>query len=170
MSYDKYYQKDILDAIDAVSVTVSGGAATDVSGVESRIDTTNTKLDTVNTNLGTVNTSIGTGNTSLTTINTTLTSTVYGKYTGTVRTTNMTVSGTAPTKLPATALTNRRDILVMNYSSTTLWVGGSDVTAANGITVVSGTVFSVPLGSAEVYGITTTAGITTSNIRVMEIS
>ena len=134
MTYSRYDQAQLLEAIDSVGGGGSTSNAT-LSGIESSLNTR-----------------------------------VYGKYTGTVKTTNVTVSGTFPTKLPASSLANRRDFLVMNYSSTTLWVGGSDVTAANGIPVVSGTIFSAPLGSAELYGITSVAGITTSNIRIMEIS
>ncbi len=173
--------------------TSVGTVNTSVGGVNTSIGTVNTNLGTLNTSVGSVNTSVGTSNThlssvsnklttanatlsgvatnsTLSSVNTTLTSSVYGKYEGTVRTSDITISGTFPTPLPASPLANRRDYIVMNISSHTIYVGGSTVTASNGIPVVSGTVFSAPLGGATLYGISPATNITTAGVRVMEIS
>ncbi len=91
----------------------------------------------------------------------------YGRYHGTVKTTNVVISGTR-SLLPLDPLDDRRDFVIYNASTATIYVGGADVTAANGIPVVSGTIFSAPLGRASVYAVTV-AG-TANAVRVMEIS
>jgi hypothetical protein len=93
----------------------------------------------------------------------------YGRYHGTLKTTDVTVSGTTPTLLPPTVLADRRDFLLVNTSSSTIYVGGPTVTRHNGIPVTSGTVFSVPLGRAGLYAVTSASNVTVSGIRVMEI-
>jgi hypothetical protein len=95
---------------------------------------------------------------------------LYGRAHGLVKTTDVTVSGTTPTLLPQDKLEDRRDFILINTSSSTIYVGGEDVTRFNGIPVVSGTVFSVPLGRADLWGVTSSTNITVSGIRVLEIS
>lgn len=95
---------------------------------------------------------------------------LYGRAHGQIKTTDVTVSGTTPTLLPPDPIEDRRDFLLVNTSSHTVYVGGQDVTKYNGIPVTSGTVFSVPLGRAEVWAVSPATNITTSGIRVMEIS
>lgn len=94
---------------------------------------------------------------------------LYGRYHGTVKTQAVTVSGTFRTPLPLDQLAGRRDFIMINPSSNTIYIGGEDVSVANGIPVISGTVFSAPLGRAELYGITPAAGLT-SVIKIMEIA
>ena len=95
---------------------------------------------------------------------------LYGRAHGQVKTTDVTVSGTTATALPSDPLDDRRDFLVVNTSSDTIYVGGDDVSKFNGIPVASGIVFSVPLGRAELWAVTSAPHITVSGIRVMEIA
>ncbi len=92
----------------------------------------------------------------------------YGRYHGTVKTTNVVVSGTGVTLLPPNPQEDRRDFIIYNGSTATIYVGGSNVTAANGLPVASGTSFSVPAGRANIYAVT--AAGTAPAVRVMEIS
>lgn len=86
---------------------------------------------------------------------------------GVVKTTAVTVS-TSATLLPSSNLDNRRAIQVFNNSSNTIYVGGSDVTTANGIPVLSGSFSQVfDMGyNMKLYGISASL----SDTRVLEIS
>lgn len=57
---------------------------------------------------------------------------------GFIKSTAVTVT-TSLTPLPGTSLANRRSISIYNNGSGTLYIGGSDVTAANGVPISSGT-------------------------------
>jgi len=79
----------------------------------------------------------------------------------------VTVGNTA-TALPTTPLANRKSIAVRNNSGTvTIYVGGSDVTTANGYPVLpyEGLPFNMSSG-ALLYGITASG---TADVRVLEI-
>ena len=93
---------------------------------------------------------------------------LFGRYHDTIRTQDITLSGTFRTPLPLEPLKGRRDFLLYNYSSTTVFIGGSNVSKHIGIPVTSGTIFTIPAGRVDVYGIT--GGTTASGIRIMEIA
>lgn len=57
---------------------------------------------------------------------------------GAIKSTAITVTSTA-TLLPTTSLADRRSLSTYNNGSSTLYIGGSDVTTANGIPVPAGT-------------------------------
>jgi len=88
---------------------------------------------------------------------------------GVAKTTAVSVGGTA-TALPATPLTQRRALIIFNNDATnTLYLGGSDVTAATGIPVVAQS-FSPAIDAGPrliLYGISAGA---TLNVRVLEAS
>jgi len=88
---------------------------------------------------------------------------------GPIKSTAITVGSTA-VPLPATALSSRRSLIVWNNdNSTTLWIGGSDVTVANGIPVKKQN-YSPALDLADtvhLYGITSGSDI---DVRVLESS
>lgn len=88
---------------------------------------------------------------------------------GLVATTAITV-GTTPTRLPGTSQTNRRALVAYNNSaSTTIYVGGSDVTSVNGMVVPAGTASpSFDIGpNVLVYAVCATGS---ADVRVMEVS
>jgi len=75
----------------------------------------------------------------------------------------------AATALPTTPMPNRKSIAVRNYSGTiTIFVGGSDVTAANGYPVLpyEGLPFDMGQGAA-LFAITVSG---TADTRIMEIN
>lgn len=78
--------------------------------------------------------------------------------------------GATATPLPTSPLENRRSLIVWNNdNSTTLWIGGSDVTVANGIPVKKQN-YSPALDLSDrvtLYGITDGATI---DVRVLESS
>lgn len=86
---------------------------------------------------------------------------------GSVKTSAVSVT-TSATQLPATSLAGRRSIMVYNNdASTTLFLGGADVTTTNGMPVPANS-YSPILDAGDeldVYGISTG----TINIRVLEI-
>lgn len=88
--------------------------------------------------------------------------------TGFVKSTAVTV-GTSITPLPPEVLMDRRSLVAYNNDSTvTLFLGGSDVTTANGIPVPAGT-YSPPFDASPamvVYGIAASS----INVRVLEVS
>ena len=88
---------------------------------------------------------------------------------GTIKTTQTTVTHTL-TPLPSYGqLINRRALQVYNNSSTTIYVGGSDVTTSNGIPVPAGS-FSPILDAGYnviLYGVTVSGS---ADARIMEIS
>jgi hypothetical protein len=88
---------------------------------------------------------------------------------GVVKTTSTTV-GTTLTKLPAYGqLFARRAVVIYNNSANTIYVGGSDVTVANGIPVPAASYSNIFDAGYNmiVYGIAATAN---NDIRVMEVS
>jgi hypothetical protein len=89
-----------------------------------------------------------------------------GQLHGNVKTQIVTVSG-GPTLLPPVPLANRKDFLVYNPGSETLYVGGSDVTISIGIPIPSGGSFGFQAGRAAVYATVSGANMP---VRVMEIS
>lgn len=77
---------------------------------------------------------------------------------------------TTPTPLPGSNLANRRSLIVYNNSSQTIYIGGSNVTVANGLPIPRNT-YSPPMDAGKnitVYGIAGTLG--GADCRVLEIS
>ena len=91
---------------------------------------------------------------------------LHGQLHGTVSTTVVTVSG-GPTLLPADPLQGRKDFLLYNVGPDSVYVGGSDVTIANGIPVVAEGYLNAELGRATLYAVVSG---TNQNVRVMEIA
>jgi len=89
---------------------------------------------------------------------------------GTVKSRAITVNATTPTPLPDEVLAYRRSLVIYNNSSTViLYVGGSDVTATNGMPVPPSS-YSPSFDAGPkmiVYGI---AASSTINVRVIEAS
>lgn len=86
---------------------------------------------------------------------------------GVIKTSSTTV-GTALTTLPGYGqLPNRRSLVIYNNSANVIYVGGSDVTASNGIPVAGGDFSNVfDAGYNQIiYGIASTSG---NDIRVLE--
>ena len=74
------------------------------------------------------------------------------------------------TALPSTALSNRRSLVCYNNSSsTTIFIGGANVTAASGIPVPAGTYSPSMDASARliIYAVTSTGS---ADVRVLEMS
>ena len=73
---------------------------------------------------------------------------------GAIRTTSVTV-GTTATALPATALTNRRLLIVQNVSGATIIIGDADIIAAGrGLNLVNNASFEINLDAGvTLYGI-----------------
>lgn len=87
---------------------------------------------------------------------------------GLVATTAVTVT-TIATKLPGNSQAYRRSVVLYNNGSVTFFLGGSDVTASNGMPVPAGT-YSPALDIGPnmlIYGITSTSS---ADVRVMELS
>lgn len=88
---------------------------------------------------------------------------------GFVATTAVTV-GTTATRLPGTSQANRRALVAYNNSaSTTIYVGGSDVTTTNGMVVPAGTATpALDIGpNVLVYAVCSSGS---ADVRVMEVS
>lgn len=93
---------------------------------------------------------------------------VGGRYHGTIKSTDVVVSGTYPTPIPLTNLAGRREVRLTNGSGATIYLGGSDVTMHDGMPVANGApTLVLPLGRSHLYAIT--AGTTVSGIRVLEL-
>lgn len=75
---------------------------------------------------------------------------------------------TSATKLPSTALENRRSLIVYNNSSNTVYIGGSDVTTGNGMPIASES-YSPPIDASDQMTIYAIAG-SNSEVRVLEVS
>lgn len=90
-----------------------------------------------------------------------------GQLHGEVKSQDVTISGTYPTLIPPTPLTDRKDFLVYNGSGETIYFGGIDVTIHNGMPLSNTGVFSMQLGRSEMYAVCTSA--TVSGIRVLEV-
>lgn len=81
---------------------------------------------------------------------------------------NITVT-TTPTPLPDEVLAYRRSLVVYNNSSSTLYVGGSDVSATNGMPVPASS-YSPAFDAGPrmiIYGVVATGS---ANVRVLELS
>jgi len=88
-------------------------------------------------------------------------------YGGTILTTDITIGLTA-ILLPSSTLVGRKTIMIQNKStSTAIYVGGSAVTTTNGFRIGPRDSWSMDIGSASLYGISTAAGIPAI---VMEVS
>ena len=89
---------------------------------------------------------------------------------GFAKSTAVTVPATGVTPLPSPSLSNRRSLVAYNNdASATLYIGGSDVTASNGIPVPAGT-YSPAVDASPglvVYGVSSSGSI---DIRVLELS
>jgi len=82
-----------------------------------------------------------------------------------IRASSVTV-GTTPTALPATALADRRYLLIYNNSSATIYVGHSTVTTGTGIPIIAKASLSLSLDAGVIlYGIEATGS---RNVRVLE--
>jgi hypothetical protein len=87
---------------------------------------------------------------------------------GIVETTAVTV-GTTATQLPTANLVNRRSLVIFNNSSYTIYIGGEDVTTADGLPVPTQS-YSPSLDAGmnmDLYAISASAGC---NVRVLEAS
>lgn len=88
---------------------------------------------------------------------------------GFIKTTAATVTTTLTTLPSYGVLDNRRAILIYNNSSNTIYVGGSDVTATNGMPVPASSYSPILDAGIKmiIYGIASTGS---NNVRVMEAS
>lgn len=85
---------------------------------------------------------------------------------GSYKTTTVSVGGTA-VALPSTPLKNRTHIQVQSVGTVSVFLGGSGVTTATGITVGTGAVSTLyPAGNATLYAISAAGG----TVNVLEIS
>lgn len=74
---------------------------------------------------------------------------------------------TSAIALPATALRGRKVIVITNTSSTTIYIGDSSVTTANGLPLIENQSFAADITDAIVlYGI---AGSGSNDVRVLEL-
>jgi len=84
---------------------------------------------------------------------------------GTIRASAVSV-GTTATALPAAALASRRRVIVQNLGATTVYLGGTSVTAAAGLAVrPEGAIALDLLETAALYGIVASG---TADVRVLE--
>jgi len=87
--------------------------------------------------------------------------------TGAIRTTSVSV-GTTPTALPATALPNRRLLIVYNNSGATIEIGDSTMIVGSGIPLANASSFEIDLDAGvTLYGIEAAGA---RNVRVFEAS
>ena len=75
--------------------------------------------------------------------------------------------GTTAAALPATALTNRRALIVFNNGTITVYLGESGVTAAGGFPLLPGQSLVLETGTTAIYGITASG---TVEVRVLEVA
>ncbi|MBU2061865.1 MAG: hypothetical protein KKH44_08480 [Bacteroidetes bacterium] len=88
---------------------------------------------------------------------------------GFTKTTSATVGTTVATLPEYGQLFNRRSIIIYNNSANTIFIGGSDVTIANGLPVIAST-FSPSIDAGynmKIYAVSASAG---NDVRVLEIS
>lgn len=76
--------------------------------------------------------------------------------------------GTSATPLPATALTQRRSLIVYNNSANTIYIGGVDVTTSTGLPI-DANMYSPPIDAGQHMIVYAVAG-SSSNVRVLEVS
>ncbi len=79
----------------------------------------------------------------------------------------LTVS-TQPTALPATALEQRRSLIIYNNSSNMIYLGGADVTISNGMPIPASS-YSPPIDAGQYMIVYAIAG-STSEVRCLEVS
>lgn len=91
-----------------------------------------------------------------------------GQLHGSIKTQDVTISGTFPTVIPPEPLAGRKDLILVNGTGETIYLGGEDVNEFNGLSLDNGEVFSTQLGRAKLYAVSTST--TVSGVRVMEIS
>ena len=75
--------------------------------------------------------------------------------------------GTTATPLPASALANRRALIVRNNGTATVYLGSSGVTTAVGFPLDPGQSLTLEIGTLPVYG---RAASGTVEVRVLEVS
>lgn len=88
---------------------------------------------------------------------------------GYAKSSSVTLNATTPLGLPTTALANRRGVVIYNNASSTIYIGGSDVTSSNGMPVPASS-YSPALDAGSrliLYGITSSGS---ANVRVLEVS
>jgi hypothetical protein len=76
---------------------------------------------------------------------------------------------TKATRLPETALEQRRSLIIFNNSGATIYIGGADVTTSNGLPVLNQS-YSPPIDAGQymaVYGISVAGN---AEVRVFEVS
>lgn len=82
-----------------------------------------------------------------------------------VRSSSVTVGATA-TALPATAYSNRHTLLIQNYGSVEVFIGGSDVSTVNGISLLPRATLQIGItDDAKIYGI---VSVGTADVRILE--
>lgn len=84
-----------------------------------------------------------------------------------IRTSSVSV-GTTAKPLPAVPLGGRRSVVVVNTSSVTVYLGGSDVTTGNGIPLGANESFSADFGTVALYAVAESGS--DNDIRVLEVS
>lgn len=94
------------------------------------------------------------------------TSVVPVGFSGAVTTYSIDLASSSASPLPT--LGGRRSLIVYNNSAVAIYLGGSDVSAANGMPVAVGSAFSADFGSVDVFAIADSGS--GNNIRVMEVS
>lgn len=85
---------------------------------------------------------------------------------GNLQTTPITVTTTAQ-RIPTTALIGRKTMIIYNNSTSTVYVGGSNVTATNGLPVLKQQSVSIDASDDIIFYIM--VATSTANVRVMEI-
>jgi hypothetical protein len=75
---------------------------------------------------------------------------------------------TDATLLPNNSLINRRSLIIFNNSNNTVYIGGADVTTANGMPIASES-YSPPIDASDQMQVYAIAG-SSSEVRVLEVS
>ena len=86
---------------------------------------------------------------------------------GVVQSSGLTVTGdSVHLSGPLTRLSGRRELVIQNLGTDPLYIGGSNVTAANGVQVASGNLLRLDvLDVGDIYGVS--GG--TSDVRILEL-
>lgn len=87
---------------------------------------------------------------------------------GIPKSTAVTVSTTA-TQLPSSNLSNRRSVIIYNNSSSLVYIGGEDVTVANGLPVQVDS-YSPPIDAGQTMDLYAVVSSGSSEVRVLEVS
>ena len=75
--------------------------------------------------------------------------------------------GTTATPLPASALANRRSMMIYNNGAAIIYLGGSGVTTATGFPLLPGQAVTLEVGTLAVYGRVLTG---TVEARILEVA